>query len=98
MRVYETNATAFSFVGSTKRVLRWTQSWQEWPFLLGWFAISLLLLAAWFLVLGWYCCIVFLFWIVIPWRVVRRQHRQARRDAAAQREYLRRIAEERSSY
>lgn len=99
-----TYATAFSFIGSTKRLhgyfgygkgRDWGSAAKKWTLgVLVATAFALTLVLAWAGVLAWYSVItigtVFFFWIVIPWRVIRRNQRRNRhlqeqqRDIAAQ--------------
>jgi len=72
-----TYATAFSFIGSTKRILGWTASWRAVP-VLGWVGIALVLLTAWMFVASWYALLVFAFPVVVPWRIIRRNQRRTR--------------------
>jgi hypothetical protein len=76
---YPTNATAFSFVGATKRLLRWTYAWRSAPVGLGWLGIVPVLLIAWTLCTVWFVMMILSLPIAVPWRIVRRNQRAAKR-------------------
>jgi Flp pilus assembly protein TadB len=80
-----TYSAAFSFIGATKRIIgyfgfgkpRQTHGPLVEP--VRWAGVSVTLLLAWVLVLAWYVIAFGLLgWFVVPWRMVRRNHRRQR--------------------
>lgn len=78
-----TYAPVLSFVGSTRRIMRWaegrpSQTW--WATTLKLSVVGLALIMWWSVVLGWYCLVypmyIVFFWAIIPYRMVRRNHRR----------------------
>lgn len=89
-----TFATAFSFVGSTKRIHGYFGygKGRDWgspvmKFTVGAllaFAFVSTLLLAWSGVLSWYLFLGVFFWIAVPWRIIRRNQRRSRHLAEQQ--------------
>jgi hypothetical protein len=75
----QTYASPMSFVGSTRRILRWTdRDRATWSQIAVWTAVALGLVLVWALLLNWYFVIFVVFGIfVIPYRLIRRSQRKS---------------------
>jgi Flp pilus assembly protein TadB len=73
-----TYATILSFTGITRRTIKWVQRRDVSGFrlVLWWTLAVLFLVGMYYLIVCWYAMTLFFFFIVIPWRVIRRQHRK----------------------
>lgn len=74
-----TYATMLSFVGITRRSMAWMRRNKTAGAARGvlWAGLSIYLLVMYTVVLTWYALIIGFFFIVIPWRVIRRGQRKS---------------------
>jgi Flp pilus assembly protein TadB len=73
-----TYASILSFVGITRRATAWMRRSKSHSVgrVLLWLLIVLYLLLMYAVILCWYALTICFFFIVIPWRIVRRNHRK----------------------
>jgi Flp pilus assembly protein TadB len=75
-----TYASPMSYVGSSRRIWTWTRGWGKANPLaasLAWSVLVITIPIAWTVVTAWYVVtIVFFWWFMFPFRLIRRSHRK----------------------
>lgn len=93
-----TSSTFLSFVGVTRRASAWLRGSQGHGlvrFLILWPLVGMYLFLMYALIIFWYACVVVpFFFLVIPWRVLRRGQRQRKHLQDAQLATLQQIAQQ----